>query len=159
MRLSKCLPIHTTHPSKFQIDVILRLLHIKVHKFWKSQKNLANSSPYFCPMYCQSKVRFCKILWPSQNIWTLLDFKNFHLTKNKLHWGEVFFKLGLQSGLHFLKVNFTNNIFKSLHKARSWKIFLEVVRFWFHQVSFGPIHLFRIQRLFWPSVYLDIHTY
>ena len=76
MRLSKCLPIHTTHPSKFQIDVILRLLHIKVHKFWKSHKNLAKSSPYFCPMYCQSKVRFCKILWPSQNAWTLCRPKN-----------------------------------------------------------------------------------
>ena len=26
MRLSKCLPIHTTHSSNFQINVILRLL-------------------------------------------------------------------------------------------------------------------------------------
>ena len=36
-------------------------------------KKFAKSSTYFCPMQCQSKVRliFSKILWPSQNIWTL----------------------------------------------------------------------------------------
>ena len=53
-----------------------------------------------------------KFLWPSQKSWTL------------------------QSGLHFLKVNFTNKNLKSLHKARSWKIFLKVVRFWFHFVQY-----------------------
>ena len=33
----------------------------------------AKSSPYFWPQYRQSQVRgrFCKILWPSQNLWTL----------------------------------------------------------------------------------------
>ena len=33
--------------------------------------NIAKSSPYFCPIYCQSKevrYRFLRILWPSQNI-------------------------------------------------------------------------------------------
>ena len=41
---------------------------VKVHVFWEGHKN-------FCPMQCQSKVRwrFRKILWPSQNIWTLND--------------------------------------------------------------------------------------
>ena len=35
-------------------------------------QNFAKSPPYFGPMQCQSKVRwrFCKILWPSQNVWT-----------------------------------------------------------------------------------------
>ena len=39
----------------------------------KAMQNFVIASPYFCPMLCQSKVRwrFCKILWPSQNIWTL----------------------------------------------------------------------------------------
>ena len=38
-----------------------------------SAQNLAKSSPYFWLQYTQSKVRgrFRKILWPSQNIWTL----------------------------------------------------------------------------------------
>ena len=37
--------------------------------------NFAKSSPYFWLQYTQSKVRgrFRKILWSSQNIWTLVD--------------------------------------------------------------------------------------
>ena len=36
-------------------------------------QNFAKSSPHFWLQYLKSKVRwrFCKILWPSQNIWTL----------------------------------------------------------------------------------------
>ena len=36
--------------------------------------NFAKSPPYFCLQYIQSKERwrFLKILWPSQNIWTLV---------------------------------------------------------------------------------------
>ena len=36
-------------------------------------QNFVKSPPYFRPMLCQSKVRWRlrKILWPSQNIWTL----------------------------------------------------------------------------------------
>ena len=44
-------------------------------KFIYSEKaNFAKSSPYFWLQYIQSKVswRFRKIVWPSQNIWTLL---------------------------------------------------------------------------------------
>ena len=48
--------------------------HIKV-KFTYSDKatNFGKSPPNICPMYCQSNNwwRFCQILWPSQNIWTL----------------------------------------------------------------------------------------
>ena len=45
----------------------------KVHIFWEGHKNFAKSSTNFWPQYIQSKVsgRFRKILWPSQNIWTL----------------------------------------------------------------------------------------
>ena len=52
---------------------------VKVHIFyiWRPQ-NCAKSSPYFCPMLCQSKVRwrFRKILWPSQKS----EYMNFTLT-------------------------------------------------------------------------------
>ena len=46
---------------------------LKVHIFWEGHKNFAKSSPNFWLQYIRSKVRrrFRKILWPSQNIWTL----------------------------------------------------------------------------------------
>ena len=38
-----------------------------------SVQTVAKSSPYFCPKYVVPvRWRFGKILWPSQNIWTLL---------------------------------------------------------------------------------------
>ena len=42
----------------------------------RRSQNFAKSSPYFCPMKCQSKVRWRlrKILWFSQNISTLDQF-------------------------------------------------------------------------------------
>ena len=45
----------------------------KVHIFWEGHKNFVKSSPNFWLQYIRSKVRgrFRKILWPSQNIWTL----------------------------------------------------------------------------------------
>ena len=45
----------------------------KVHIFWEGHKNFAKSSLNFWLQYIRSKVRgrFRKILWPSQNIWTL----------------------------------------------------------------------------------------
>mgnify|MGYP006863931207 CR=1 FL=1 len=44
--------------------------------YWEKGTNFAKSSPYFCLQYIQTKVRgrFHKILWPSQNIWTLNPF-------------------------------------------------------------------------------------
>ena len=52
---------------------------LKTKIFWQSSyilrrpQNFAKSSPYFWLQYIESKVRwrFRKILWPSQNIWTL----------------------------------------------------------------------------------------
>ena len=57
------------------------VLCIKVHIFWEGHKIFAKSPPYFWLQYIRSKVRgkFCKILWPSQNIWTL----------PKLFWNSV----------------------------------------------------------------------
>ena len=60
----------------------------KVHNYiLRRPQNFAKSSPYFWLVLHLTKVRwrFCKILWPSQNIWTLLSsvktsgrvFKNF----------------------------------------------------------------------------------
>ena len=45
----------------------------KVHEVLRRPQNFAKSSPYFCPQYIQTKVRwrFCKILWPFRNIRTL----------------------------------------------------------------------------------------
>ena len=47
---------------------------LKVHIFWEGHKILRNIHQLFVvDMYCQSNNwwRFRKILWPSQNIWTL----------------------------------------------------------------------------------------
>ena len=47
-------------------------MNIKVHIFWEGHKILRNLHQLFvlCK-YCQSNWwRFCKILWPSQNMWT-----------------------------------------------------------------------------------------
>ena len=47
----------------------------KVHIFWEGHKIFfAKSSPYFWLTLDRTKVtwRFHKILWPSQNIWTLM---------------------------------------------------------------------------------------
>ena len=49
----------------------------KVRIFWESHKILCNLPlTFFCLQYIQTKVRgrFHKILWPSQNIWTLYPF-------------------------------------------------------------------------------------
>ena len=48
-------------------------------------QNFAKSLPIICPMYCQSNNwwRFRKILWPSQNIWTLsLELPSYALIQN-----------------------------------------------------------------------------
>ena len=50
----------------------------KVHILWEGHKILQKSPPYFWLALHWTKVRwrFRKILWPSQNIWTLLIFVN-----------------------------------------------------------------------------------
>ena len=49
-----------------------------VHVFWECQKIWRKSPPYFWLALHRTKVRwrFHKILWPSQNIWTLLCYVN-----------------------------------------------------------------------------------
>ena len=46
-------------------------------------RNFVKSSPYFWLYVLRSKVRwrFCKILWPSQNIWTLKGSNSFFETR------------------------------------------------------------------------------
>ena len=55
-------------------------LSCKDHTFWEGHKIFAKSSSKFWVQYIQSKVRwrFRKILWPSQNIWTL-PWKNMYV--------------------------------------------------------------------------------
>ena len=51
-------------------------LQFKVHiHILRRPQNFVKSPPIIYPMYCQSNNwwRFRKILWPSQNIWTLLS--------------------------------------------------------------------------------------
>ena len=78
----------------------MRWALFKVHIFWEGHKNFAKSSPNFWLQYIRSKVRerFRKILWPSQNIWTLkkeekklaVSYLRLYLTKIPRHyvsWG------------------------------------------------------------------------
>ena len=102
----------------------------KVHIFWEGHKILQNLQ------YIQSKVRgrFRKILWPSQNIWTLHKMANidvirvlFDLKECILHSCEYSFKnsfiwlaLPIQciaTALLFIESNKPTSIYtKSLHK-------------------------------------------
>ena len=83
-------------------------------KFIYSEKatKFGKSPPIICPMYCQSNNwwRFRKILWPSQNIWTLAYQKSdiplfwysflcfFH---KKIHkWLQLFSETNLHSYCH-----------------------------------------------------------
>ena len=72
----------------------------KVHIFWEGHKNFAKSSTNFWPQYIQSKVsgRFRKILWPSQNIWTLqyLAFQIILLRRSELVTSMKFWFLCIQ---------------------------------------------------------------
>ena len=55
------------------------LIKLNYKKYIYSEK-FAKSSPYFwLALHSRTKLRwrFCKILWPSQNIWTLKTFKIF----------------------------------------------------------------------------------
>ena len=60
-----------------QLTTVLSFHHIVYQSLFilRRPQNIAKSPTYFCPQYIQTKVmwRFCKILWSSQNIWTLLD--------------------------------------------------------------------------------------
>ena len=69
-------------------------------------QNFAKSSPYFwLAIHTRTKVRwrFCKILWPSQNIWTLIDespktgISNENRAQNSIfHYKIIFWKIYLK---------------------------------------------------------------
>ena len=71
--------------NKFSFCFRLDLL---VHTFWEGHKNFAKSSTNFWLQYIQSKVsgRFRKILWPSQNTWTLNGLCTIDISKTLLFW-------------------------------------------------------------------------
>ena len=58
-------PIHI-----YQKGIFLGNGSSKVHIFWEGHKILWNLHLTF--VLCSASVRCCKILWPSQNIWTLI---------------------------------------------------------------------------------------
>ena len=75
--LKKEIPRNTKNfPSydRIKVDVLVFYIgmYCKVHIFWEGQ-NFAKSPLCFWLALHRTKVRrrFCKILWPSQNIWTL----------------------------------------------------------------------------------------
>ena len=61
-----CIYIRTVRSS--------RSVLVKSSYILRRPQNFTKSPPIICPMYCQSNNwwRFCRILWPSQNIWTLM---------------------------------------------------------------------------------------
>ena len=58
---------------------LLEIIWLKVYIFWESHKIFAKSPPIIglAVHGTNNWWRFCKILWPSQNIWTLqkVDFR------------------------------------------------------------------------------------
>ena len=119
--------IRSWHLPKFPVSV-------KVHIFWEGHKILRNLHLAFdCTTYMLSKVRwrFHKILWSSQNIWTLFEV-----------WRDYFF-ISLFQVTHALVLNKANeSCFEKLvegedctgtiHNLRrilwlySWKMFFQV---------------------------------
>ena len=67
------------------------ILSNKVHIFWEGHNFFPNLHRRFvlCPSQIYSAVEFCKILRPSQNIWTffatLEGHSNFLVSDSKLH--------------------------------------------------------------------------
>ena len=48
----------------------------KVQIFWAGLKKLAHLPPFLWKNLVVSNYKWVKILWPSQNIWTFLTYKN-----------------------------------------------------------------------------------
>ena len=71
---------------RFQVLCKNLIILVKFCIFWERHKILRNLRPssYFCLQYIQTKVRwrFRKILWPSQNIWTLCNCKQAKIQDN-----------------------------------------------------------------------------
>ena len=109
---------------------------VKVHIFWEGHKFFWKSPPYFWLQYIVSKVswRFRKILWPSQNIWTLLNAPSIREGNRDslvtLHWMKPFLKYisfmlpwTLHSGpvdillINFSLLSWTNPKWHCIHQA------------------------------------------
>jgi hypothetical protein len=91
-----------------------------VHVFWECQKIWRKSPPYFWLALHRTKVRwrFHKILWPSQNIWTLKDTHNFKLYRLLKKLPQI--SLVLINKINFKKWSVTKIIFIS-NQAFHWK--------------------------------------
>ena len=105
--------------------------------------NFAKSPPYFWLRYIQS--RFLKILWPSQNIWTLLDnskeISRYHLLfqlKKSVVFGilqefQLKKELALPDTLqNSLGIIFTwyNNWWKLINLKALFRLGTRLVKFW-----------------------------
>ena len=73
--VSKLMMIHIEVQYFQRVSYIVnKPMHFKVHKFWEDHKILRNLHRRFDHYYLRRTNliwRFFKILWPSQNIWTL----------------------------------------------------------------------------------------
>ena len=70
----------------FFLQLLSYLLDLLSSYILRGPQNFAKSPPYFCLQYIQTivKWRFLKILWPSQNIWTLQQIWKKLLSENNL---------------------------------------------------------------------------
>ena len=66
---------------KFKFKFNCLFFGVKSLYILRRPQNFAKSPPYFCLQYIKTKVgwRFHKILWPSQNIWTLYFIDNLQI--------------------------------------------------------------------------------
>ena len=92
-------------------------------------ENFEKSPPIICPMYYQSNIwwRFRKILWPSQNIWTLqstlLNLAEYDLTNLFCFLGKPIVYYILEFKVRQLRTNDVNE-----KKARKKKETLSIDR-------------------------------
>ena len=111
-----------THHSKVHKDGWAKYIPtfaFKVHIFWEGYKIFAKSPPFFDWYYIQSKKGgdFAKFLWPSQNIWTLIEnFNNTraYITSSQQTLEVKIFLSPIQAPLHRIDPSYKKTTWKGL---------------------------------------------
>ena len=118
LAFSECLNFTYAIPICDWIIKSLQEGSFKLQLIRKRPQNLSKSSPYFWLALHKTKVRwrFCNILWPSQNIWTL----------NQIFWAYFCHKHCVILFEHFLQcIELKCSLSHSLwlqHNIANWKL-------------------------------------
>ena len=115
------------------------------------------SPPYFCLQYIQTRWRYRKILWPSQNIWTLkpywpektfivfmfsqtFDWRHQNIIISKEIVQNEFWKTITETSILCWIQN--NNLYRNVQLKRKSQVFHQNIAF--SKLSFVISHVFKI---------------